>query len=186
MPPAQGYPVSSEKHNGRRGRMTCVKEILVCFTVFTVTIFTSIPSIADQELITTGISGTEGDDIINNADPVDTSAVIDTSLSETVKTSATGIDALGGDDLIQNSASISSAASSTADVDEATDRTVMEASGVGVTGGSGADDILNTADIDITAGAEALTLDAVLPIIEDGAVDISTTEKAYPIRWTMT
>ena len=117
--------------------MTCIKAILVCFTVFAITNFTSIPSLADQELIITEISGTEGDDVINNADPVDASAVIDTSLSETVKTSATGIDALGGDDLIQNSAGISSAASSTADVDEATDRTVMEASGVGVTGGGG-------------------------------------------------
>jgi hypothetical protein len=90
----------------------CVKVILVCFTVFAVTIFTSIPSAADQELIITEISGTEGDDVINNAAPVDASAAIDTNLSETVKTSATGIDALGGDDVIQNAASISSGASS--------------------------------------------------------------------------
>ena len=156
----------------------CVKAILLCFTVFTVTIFTSIPSIADQELITTRISGTEGDDVINNAAPVDASAVIDTSLSETVKTFATGIDALGGDDLIQNAAGITSGASSTADVDEVIAPTVVEASGVGVTGGAGEDEILNTADIDITAGAQALTLDAVLPVIGDGVLDVSTTAAA--------
>lgn len=110
------------------------------------------------EDIVTAVSGTEGDDLVDNSSPQDATAFIevtDTGSYAPVLTSATVIDGLGGDDQITSTASLTADSESNIDIPLKFSSTEGTALSTGIRGGEGDDTV--TSNSLITSISKAFT-----------------------------
>lgn len=156
----------------------------VCIFLFL--LFVCPASRADAEGIEdlrTALSGTAGNDTLSNAQPLDVNAILVTASDQDVTTSATGIEGLAGDDAITAAANVTPNASSTMDAPYVPFRlggTAAASWSTGLSGGDGADLLLNLASIFPTALSHAEIMEVILQL-DVGATDFSTASTAEAV-----
>lgn len=159
-------------------------EGIVCILLFVSLLgFQARADAAGIEDLRTGTVGTAGNDILLNTQPLDVNAVLATASDQDVTTSATGIDGLAGDDSIAAAANITANASSTMNAPYVPFRlggTTTASSSTGLSGGDGADLLLNLSSIFPTALSHAEIMEVILQL-DIGATDFSTASTAQAI-----
>ncbi len=138
---------------------------------------------AGVEDIRTGLVGTAGNDILVNTQPLDVNAILETASDQDVTTSAVGIDGLAGDDSVAATANITTNASSTMNAPYVPFRlggTTAASSSKGLSGGDGADLLLNLSSIFPTALSHAEIMEVILQI-DIGATDFPTASTSQAI-----